>query len=96
MNKKGQVMMELGNLGKGIAVLSLVMVVALILVGNVRTQVTEQDTDGASWVHGVNGSAGFNATHTLADATMDIPGWVPLIVVVSIGGLILLLIRRAF
>lgn len=84
LGKKG-VMENLGALGIGIATLVVTLAVVFLLLANVESN---------SQV-----AANANATvavQTLTAAADDIPGWVPLIIVVAIGGLILLLIRRAF
>ena len=80
MNKKG-VFDQLGALGIGIATLVITLAVVFLILANVgsNAQVT---ADG-------NASA---AVTTLTSAAEDIPGWVPLVVIVAIGGLILSLI----
>jgi len=80
MSKKG-VFDQLGALGVGIATLVITLAVVFLILANVgsNAQVT---ADG-------NASA---AVTTLTNAAADIPGWVPLVVIVAIGGLVLGLI----
>ena len=77
LNKKG-VFDQLGALGVGVAVLVITLAVVFLIMAQVgaNTQVT---ADG-------NASA---AVTTLTTAAATIPGWVPLVILVAIGGLIL-------
>jgi len=88
MNKKGQVMEGLANLGVGIAVFALVIVIAILVVNNTKDQTAAQG-DIANAVCGVNGTTAFNSSCELLAATTTIPGWVGLIVLVAIGAIIL-------
>lgn len=81
MNKRG-VIDQLGALGIGIASLAITLVVVFLIISNVRSNTLVAADYNAS-----------NATVTLQAAASTIPGWVPLIVIVAIGGLILALIR---
>lgn len=81
-NKKG-VFDQLSSLGIGIAML----VVTLAVVFLILAQVGDNDQVAAD----------ANATRAVVDLTNaagDIPGWVPLVVIVAIGGLILALVAR--
>lgn len=77
MNKKG-VFDQLGSLGIGIATLVITLAVVFLILAQVgsNAQVT------------ADGNASLAVT-TLTGAAADIPGWVPLVVIVAIGGLIL-------
>jgi len=77
MNKKG-VFDQLGALGIGIATLVITVAVVFLLLANVgaNTQVAAEP----------NASL---AVTTLTSAAATIPGWVPLIVIVAIGALII-------
>lgn len=81
MNKKG-VIDQLGALGIGIASLVITLAVVFLILANIRAN-TLVAADG-------NATA---AAQTLTNAAATIPGWVPLVVIVAIGGLILALIR---
>jgi len=89
-NKKGQVLQNFGAMAIGIATFTIVIVLAIL----VMVQVKSQDTS----VTGItcndsSGSVGCNATNTLQVATQGIPGWVPLIVIVVIGGTIIGMVK---
>jgi hypothetical protein len=84
--KKGQVMSNLGGLAVGVAGLVIVLSIAFLVMGQVRTQDT--DVTGIT-CNQTDGSIGCNATKTLQNATATIPGWVPLVILVSIGAVIL-------
>jgi|GEM_PF-2988807 len=85
-NKKGQVFDNLAGLAVGIATFAIIIVVAFLIIANVK----EQDAEISGL--GCNSTAGdlaCNATITMQSAVQGIPGWVPLIVIVAIGATIL-------
>jgi len=82
MNKKG-VMQELGNLGVGIAYLVIVLAIVFLILANIRANTTvAADTNASA------------AVLSLTNAAATIPGWVPLIILIAIGGLMLYMVRR--
>lgn len=81
MKDKRGVFDNLGALGVGLAGLAITLAVVFLILANLAAN-TDIAADG-------NASA---AVTTLTDAAEDIPGWVPLVVIVAIGGLILGLI----
>ena len=91
--KKGQVMSQLGALGVGIASLVIILAVTFLVMAQTGEQaaIINGNATLAECVAAGN-SAACNATDTLTAATATIPGWVPLIVLVAIGGLILALV----
>ena len=80
MNKKG-IIDQLGALGIGIASLVVTLAVVFLILANVKSN-TQVAADGAA----------LNATNVLTTAAATIPGWVPLVILVAIGGLILSLV----
>ena len=80
MNKNG-VFDQLGALGVGIATLVITLAVVFLILAQVaaNTQVAA-DTNATL------------AVNTLTEAAATIPDWVPLVVLVAIGGLILALV----
>jgi len=76
-SKKG-VMDQLGALGVGIAVLLITLVVVFLIMANI----------GANTAVAADANA-TAAVNTLTAAAATIPGWVPLIVIVVIGALII-------
>ncbi len=114
LNKKGQILSELGGLATGIAALAIILTVAFLVMSEGKEQAAEIgggfcNGAGDGWVF--NGSQGcvnvtswnatnqpvfpanlshaWNATADLQNATDDIPGWVPLVVIAVIGALLL-------
>ena len=80
MKKKG-VFNSLTGLGVGIAALAITLVVVFLILSETAANTTVA-ADG-------NASA---AIDTLQEATDDIPGWVPLIVIAVIGAILLSLV----
>lgn len=76
-SKKG-VFDQLGALGVGIAILVITLAVVFLILAQVAAN-TQVAAEG-------NASA---AVDTLTAAAATIPGWVPLVILVAIGGLIL-------
>lgn len=76
-NKRG-VFDQLSALGIGIATLVITLAVVFLILAQVgdNTQVAADANATAAVV-------------TLTNAASDIPGWVPLVIIVAIGGLIL-------
>jgi len=91
MNKKGM-LGNLGALGVGIATLTIVLVVAFLVVADTQTQLKTVQNRPAMVAE--NGTTAYNATVQLQSAAATIPGWVPLIVLVAIGGLIIALVSK--
>jgi len=90
-NKKGQVFAQLGALGIGVATLVITLAVVFLILAQTGSQSAVQGGYLASNLSGCVTNA-CNATKDLTSATATIPGWVPLIILVAIGGLILSLI----
>ena len=102
-SKKAQVFDNLAGLAVGIATFAIIIVVAFLIMANVKTQL---QTSGAcantTDVYAANGtcldsgltinrpySLAWNSTNSLQNTTSTVPGWIPLVVIVSIGALIL-------
>jgi len=81
IQSKAGVFDQLGALGIGVATLVITLAVVFLILAQVGAN-TQVAADG-------NASA---STTTLTTAAATIPGWVPLIILVAIGGLILALI----
>jgi len=81
MKSKAGVFDQLGALGVGIATLVITLAVVFLILANVGSN-SQVAADA-------NASA---AVRTLTSAAEDIPGWVPLVVIVAIGGLILAMV----
>jgi len=85
-NKKAQVFDSLASLAVGIATVTIIMVVAFIVMANVKTQA--EDVSGVV-CNATSGDLACNSTSTLQNAAATVPGWIPLVVIVAIGALIL-------
>ena len=79
-NKKAQIDM-LQPLIISLVVIALVLVVGFLIFAQVKTQV--QSIEGGTTGYG------YNATLEVTEAMEDIPGWLPIIVVVVIGALLI-------
>ena len=92
-NKKGQIG-QLGGLITALVAVGILLVVGFLIMAEAGDQIVdiENTASGATCDgSGLNGSCGYgaNATATTVSAMADIPGWLPIIVVVVIGALIL-------
>lgn len=87
--KKGQVMQQLGSLGVGVATLAIVLVVVFLILSQGREQAGALEGIDYSNAQNCSTSITCNATNTLTNAVADIPGWVPLIIIATIGAILL-------
>lgn len=80
---------NLGGLAVGVAVLAIALIVAFLIIGQSQTQLDSiQDLDSPR-TEASNRSVAYNATVTLQAATSDIPDWVPIVIITSIGAILL-------
>ena len=88
MNKKGMSALDgLGKLAIGVLSVTVVLVVGFLILAQGQAQlVTLQNVDTAN---ASTYTAGYNATVTLQSAMNDIPGWVPIVIIVSIGAILI-------
>lgn len=107
LSKRGQVFDNLASLSVGIATFSIIIIVAFLVMSNVKTQLTADSSacangtwngtvccyTGVATCLGENQSArnslAWNSTGDLQNTTSTVPGWIPLIVIVTIGSIIL-------
>ena len=82
MKKKGQIMSGIQALFVALAGMVIVAAVVFLIIANVVAN-PQVAADG-------NATAAVTAIQA---ATATIPGWIPLVVIATIGGLILLLVR---
>lgn len=89
--KKGQtgVFSALSGLAVGIATLAVVLVVAFLVMSQGKEQIASIEGLPNTNTTNCETSLACNATTTLQSAVDDIPGWVPLIVIASIGAILL-------
>ena len=80
INKKGQID-QLQPLIVALIVIGIVLVVGFLIFAEVQDQT--EDIEGGTTGYG------YNATRDVTAAMEDIPGWLPIIVVVVIGALLI-------
>ena len=80
MNNKGQID-ALQPLIIALVVVAIVLVVGFLIFAEVQDQTEE--------IEGGTDGYGYNATMSVQSAMEDIPGWLPIIVVVVIGALLI-------
>jgi flagellar biosynthesis protein FlhB len=84
-NKKGQSLQGLFSLALALAGIAIVLVVAFIVISQGRTEISD--------IEGHNLSSGYNATLELGSALGDIPGWLPIVVIVVVGSVLLGIVK---
>lgn len=82
LNKKGQVLDNLGGLLTTLGYLAILMAVIFLIVAEIAANDTVA-ADGNATV----------AVQETQDAMADIPGWLPIVVITVIGGVLLTLVR---
>ncbi len=90
LNKRG-VLDNLGALGVGVATLTITLVVAFLIGAQAKTSIIS--VEGINATDSGTFTTAYNASETLLAATATIPAWVPLIILVAIGALLLVLIK---
>jgi len=80
---------QLGSLATGVAALAIVLVVAFLILAQGKTQVGSIEGFDPTNATQCATSVACNATNTLTNAINDIPGWVPLVIIASIGAILL-------
>ena len=94
-NKKGNAMESLGGLGIGVATLVIILAVMFLVLAQTGEQAAELNSNTTLAECSVSGeSAACNATTSLTSAAATIPDWVPLIILVAIGGVILAMVAK--
>jgi hypothetical protein len=79
---------SLGNLGVGVASLAIILTIAFLIMSQGKEQLITIEGN-CSTQDGSNCGFGTNATSELQGAVDDIPGWIPLIIIASIGAILL-------
>lgn len=91
MNKKGQVFGKLMGLATGVAVVAITLVVGFLIVAEGKAQASE--VEGITYnASDCRQSVTCNATEELQGALSEIPGWLPLIIIASVGAILLSLV----
>jgi hypothetical protein len=94
---------SLGALGIALLVLVVIFAVAILMGSEFKEQVCEQETGGTNYVGGRCYSASnasllsegdsFNATRDLVEQIVSVVGWVGLIVIAAIGGILIMMAK---
>jgi len=88
MNKRGQALDMLTKLMVGVASIAIILVITFLVISQGLTQIAA--TDGITNTSDtVSRTVGYNATLTVAEAVDDIPDWIPLVIVATIGAALL-------
>lgn len=88
-NKKGMGALDmLGSLGVALASLVIVFSVTFLILANVQDQIVDVE-EIADESNTSQRTVAYNATADLTDAAADIPGWIPLVIITVIGGLLI-------
>lgn len=85
-------MNQLGALAVGVAVLAISLIVTFVIMAQARVQIGEITGTNTSNHTGCMDSYACNATAALQVAVDDIPGYVPIIIIAVIGGVLLSLV----
>ncbi len=86
-------MAALGALGIGLATIAIVLIVAFIIISQGKDQILEAEGFLVNNASNCIQSVGCNATSSINTALDDIPGWLPLIIIASIGVILIGIIR---
>lgn len=85
------VMQSLATLGIGVATFTVTIIIAFLVIGNTSDQIVT--TQSVNESDSATMTEAYNATNSLGEATDTIPGWVPLIILVVIGGIVLAMVK---
>jgi len=88
MNNKGQID-ALQPLIIALVVIGIVLVVGFLIFAEVQDQIVDIDDVTEAAANTSTWSYGYNASQDITNAMADIPGWLPIIVVVVIGALLI-------
>lgn len=87
LNKRGQVFQQLGALAIGIVTVAIVLTIGFLILSQGRDQIVTIDSVNESDTSTMTSS--YNATVSMANAMDDIPDWIPLVIIASIGAILL-------
>ena len=95
LNKKANIFANLTGLGIGLAGMVIIFAVMFLIISNTQTQIIDQEGLDQNQLDDDNlTSVAWNSTQQLAVAADGIPGWLPLIVITVIGGLLIGLVAK--
>lgn len=94
MIRLGDTFADLGKLGIGVVTLAIILVVGFIVMAQGNSQIAEIEGIDLSNKTQYDASYGINSTMTMQNATGEIPGWVPIIIIVFVGLIVIQLVRK--
>ncbi len=94
-DKKGEATMtSLMNLGIGVAILAITLVVAFLVMAEAQDQIV--DIQGVNESDSSDFTVAYNASMAMQDATNDVAPWVPIIIVTFIGAILIGMVTNYF
>ena len=91
MKKKGQIG-QLQSLIVPLVGIAILLVIGFLIFAEVRTNETVAGASGVCSTEAVDANYACNGTLEVIDALGDLPGWLPIIVIVVIGAILLSLV----
>ena len=85
LNKKGFID-QIKAVVVGIAVVALVIAIGFVILAQMKAQIVSTEGLNAGTV---SNSSATNATNVMITALSQIPGWMPILILVAIGGLVI-------
>lgn len=79
-SKKGEVFQVFISMAVGLATIAVVLTVTFLIMSQGKSQMTENST-------------GWNATGTLETAVDDVPDWIPIVIITTVGAGLLGLVK---
>ena len=95
-SKKGQIQ-QLTSLVAPLVAIAIVLAIGFLIFAEVRTQALDAAaaggvTSGCDASSNINCTSAVNGTDAVVTAMADIPGWLPIIVIVIIGSILISLV----
>ena len=90
LNKKGFID-QIKAVVVGIAIIAIVIAVGFVILAQMKAQIITQAGALGVTAVGSNGEniTAWNATNTMIQAVAQIPGWMPILILVLVGGLVI-------
>ena len=85
LNKKGFID-QIKAVVVGIAIVAIVIAVGFVILAQMKVQIVS--TEGLA-VGAISNSSATNATNVMIQSLSQIPGWMPILILVAVGGLVI-------
>ena len=95
LNKKGQIE-DLQKLVTPLVIIAIVLSVGFLIMAEGKSQIIESQglaANGTSATH-PSGTLAMNGTNTTVSAMADVPGWLPIFIIVAIGAILIGLVSK--